>query len=99
MLFREREEKTSVYKREIETLLECDHPNVVKLIEPASNSKSEKFLVMEYCQYDLKRFLQIHPRLETPLIKNFLGQILEGLNYLHGKNIIHRDLKSANLLV
>jgi mitogen-activated protein kinase kinase kinase len=36
---------------------------------------------------------------EEPLVKNFVRQILNGLLYLHERDIIHRDIKGANVLV
>ena len=36
---------------------------------------------------------------EEALVRNFVRQILEGLNYLHEREIIHRDIKGANILV
>ncbi|KAK0924784.1 ATP binding, partial [Friedmanniomyces endolithicus] len=33
------------------------------------------------------------------LIANFVRQILNGLTYLHSEEIIHRDIKGANILV
>lgn len=36
---------------------------------------------------------------EEPLVGNWVRQILLGLNYLHERDIIHRDIKGANMLV
>ena len=33
------------------------------------------------------------------LIRNYTNQILKGLVYIHSKQIVHRDLKSPNILV
>lgn len=36
---------------------------------------------------------------EEALVRNFVRQILTGLNYLHMRGIVHRDIKGANILV
>ena len=35
---------------------------------------------------------------QEPLVTSFVRQILKGLNYLHGRDIVHRDIKGANVL-
>ncbi|XP_055342066.1 mitogen-activated protein kinase kinase kinase 21-like [Paramacrobiotus metropolitanus] len=57
-------------------------------------------LVMEYCQYGpLYDLIQEDKRIPPPLVAVWSHQIACGMQYLHMNKIIHRDLKSPNVLV
>lgn len=43
--------------------------------------------------------LRVYGAFEEPLTRNFLRQALCGVQYLHAQDIIHRDIKCANILV
>ena len=63
-------------------------------------SEKKLFLIFEYVDYDLKKFLEVNKHSITiSQIKSIVYQILAGLNYCHAHRIIHRDLKPQNILV
>ena len=58
------------------------------------------FLVMRYCHYDLASLLDHMTRPFTEdQIKCLMLQVLTGLEFMHSKYIVHRDLKVSNLLM
>ncbi|KAE8316871.1 kinase-like domain-containing protein [Aspergillus transmontanensis] len=87
--------------REIQTLLEARHPNIVFLREIVIGTKMDDvFLVMDFLEHDLKTLLDDmrEPFLPSE-IKTLLSQVLSGLDFLHSQWIMHRDLKTSNLLM
>jgi serine/threonine protein kinase len=50
-------------------------------------------------EHDLHGLIDKKIHLELPHIKCLLKQLLEGIEYLHSKNFMHRDIKGANLLL
>ena len=58
------------------------------------------YMVMPYLDHDLSGLLD-NPSITitVPHIKCYMLQLLEGVRYLHDSNILHRDMKAANLLI
>lgn len=95
--------------REIKYLKQLRHKNVIPLLEmavdkPTRGKDGQKrgviMMVTPYMHYDLSGLLE-NPQvnLSEPQIKCFLLQLLDGIKYLHNNNILHRDIKAANLLI
>lgn len=86
-------------QREMTLLKELNHENIVRYY---GLSCEENFLniFLEYIPGgSVQLMLQLYGPFEEPLIRNFVRQVLVGLSYLHGVDIIHRDIKGANILI
>ncbi|CAK9439191.1 uncharacterized protein LODBEIA_P34150 [Lodderomyces beijingensis] len=85
--------------REIKLLQSFDHVNVVGLLEMMVEH-NQIFMIFDYLDHDLTGLLT-HPELhlEESHRKCIFKQLMTGLDYLHGKRIIHRDIKGSNILL
>lgn len=87
--------------REVSILVSLRHPNVVHVREVVVGSNLNKiYMVMEYAQHDMKKVLDNmkHPFSQAE-VKSLLQQLLSGVAYLHDNWVLHRDLKTSNLLL
>lgn len=85
--------------REIKLLQSLKHPNVVCLLEMMIE-KSTVYMVFEYMDHDLSGVLS-NPnfQFEPSHAKHLCKQMLDGLEYLHHRGVLHRDIKGSNILL
>lgn len=86
-------------KHEISLLRDLKHTNIVQYLGSNSDEKNLNIFLEYVAGGSVATMLVNYGSLPEGLIANFVRQILQGLNYLHSKDIIHRDIKGANILV
>ncbi|KAI0879765.1 Pkinase-domain-containing protein [Hypoxylon argillaceum] len=90
--------------REIQILKDCAHKNIVELLEVVVGEDTSRiesiFLVLEFVEHDLKSVLEDMPEpFLASEVKTLLLQLAGGVAYLHEHWVLHRDLKTSNLLL
>ena len=85
--------------REIKTLGELDHVNIIKLWECFTH-QGAVVLVLELCVTDVEKIIKDRSVDLTPShVKSFMHMLMEAVKFMHERWILHRDLKPNNLLV
>ncbi|KAL3526553.1 hypothetical protein ACH5RR_011209 [Cinchona calisaya] len=87
--------------REIAILRQLDHPNIMKLEGIITSRLScSIYLVFEYMEHDLSGLLSCPSiKFTESQIKCYMRQLIDGLEHCHSRGIMHRDIKTSNILV
>lgn len=89
----------SALEREIELLKNLQHDNIVQYLYSSIDDEHLNIFLEYVPGGSVTALLRSYGAFEETLVRNFVGQILQGLDYLHERDIIHRDIKGANILV
>ena len=85
--------------RELQVAKKCDHPNIVKAFGICKDSVKNDCLVLELCETDLANHLKERGgKLSIATCTKIASQLSSGLQYLKSKDIVHRNMKPANIL-
>lgn len=90
-----------VFRRETGALERLEHPNIVELLDHNWSPEEKKyFLVLEYLPRTLADEIKAYQgQLDRAWCWRLAREIAEGLQYAHGQEVIHRDLKPTNILL
>ncbi|EJD53011.1 Pkinase-domain-containing protein [Auricularia subglabra TFB-10046 SS5] len=86
-------------EREIDLLKQLQHENIVQYLDSSMDDQYLNIFLEYVPGGSVAALLKNYGAFEETLVRNFVRQILQGLNYLHEREIIHRDIKGANILV
>ena len=89
------------FVEEIQVMQALVHPHIVRYLGVQRCENNNAFFIfLEYVPGgSLSSMLKQFGALKEKLVAKYATQILSGMAYLHGKGIIHRDIKGANVLV
>eukprot|EP00760_Papus_ankaliazontas_P031410 PhM_4_TR5272/c0_g1_i1/m.98980 len=87
-------------QQEAQRLQALSHPNLLKVygfeVDPGSG---DSFMFMELMAGSLKGRVREFGPLPEHVVRDYAKQLLLGLQHLHQKGILHRDVKPDNMLI
>ncbi|CAD8100019.1 unnamed protein product [Paramecium sonneborni] len=88
-------------KQEIAILKSLQHKNIIRFVHSwQSKSKKELVFITEIVNGgSLKSYIRRITKPKLKVIRYWCKQILEGIEFMHSQNIIHRDLKCENIFI
>lgn len=97
--FTEDEEFVKKFRREAQSAASLSHPNIVGIYD-VGNENGSYYIVMEYIKgQTLKELIRSKGTLGIENATNIAIQICYALDHAHKNHIVHRDIKSHNILI
>jgi len=87
------------FKNEAKAAGRLHHPNIVGIYEYGEDD-AVAFIAMEYVEgTGLREYLNLRASFDFAQLVALMSQLLNGLEFAHGRGVVHRDIKPSNLIV
>lgn len=88
------------FQREAKTASKLNHPGIVQTLDFGITPKNFPYIIMDYVEgKSLDVILSEESKIPENLAVDIVGQVADAMAHAHSKEIIHRDLKTANIIV
>lgn len=91
--------EVSSLSHEVNLLRDLEHPNIVAVLGIERTPRMLNLFLEYVSGGSIHHLIKKFGPLPEPVVENYARQILSGLVYLHGRDIVHRDLKGGNCLI
>ncbi|XP_068079989.1 mitogen-activated protein kinase kinase kinase 1 isoform X2 [Danio rerio] len=95
----EQEEVVEALREEIRMMGLLNHPHIIRMLGATCEKNNYNLFVEWMAGGSVSHLLNKYGAFKEGVIINYTEQLLRGLAYLHENQIIHRDIKGANLLI
>ena len=87
------------FYKEAKIQARLNHPNIVAIYDIIEHDHNH-YIVMEYIKGEvISKIIEHQGPFDQETALTIFKQILEGINYAHSKNVIHKDIKTSNFLI
>ena len=87
------------FQREACNIFKLQHPNIVR-VSDIFRDNGTSYYVMEYISgSSLQTIIDLEGPLSEPRAQKYIGQVMDALEYVHSKTMLHLDIKPDNIMI
>ena len=85
--------------KEVETTRKLQHRNIIEVLGAYREPDAMHIVMRFYAGGTLAQLVEKIGRLNSDVVRHYTTELCQGVRYLHANDIVHRDIKGANILL